>query len=135
MPSTSIPTSSRSAKPSADKRKSKKPYHIPRSSLDIPGFIEERDSRRPSLLLTNFYYKLRTSRQFHLYVLLQALTATIGYGQVMFIVGLFWAMLANTRKRQKGEMSAYSLFNPGVEGIMGSTDMEALEQELRTRGV
>ncbi|KAF2232756.1 hypothetical protein EV356DRAFT_426225, partial [Viridothelium virens] len=115
--------------------KNKKPYHISKADLQLDEYIEERNSRSPSLLVQKAYNHLKNSRQFHAYVILQVLAALIGYGQVMFVLGLFWAMIANTGKRKEGEMSAYSLFNDGVEAIAGSTDMEALEQELRSRGV
>ncbi|KAL9091330.1 MAG: hypothetical protein Q9165_004964 [Trypethelium subeluteriae] len=127
--------SSEAGKSSIDKRRNKKPYHISKADLQLDEYIEERNSRSPALLVKKAYGHLRSSRQFHAYVILQILAALIGYGQVMFVLGLFWAMIANTGKRKEGEMSAYSLFNEGVEAIAGSTDMEALEQELRSRGV
>ena len=120
---------------SADKKKNKKPYHISRADLQLDEFIEERNSRSPSLLIQKAYNHLKHSRQFHIYIVLQVVSALIGYGQVMLVLGLFWAMIANTGKRKQGEKSAYSLFNENVEPIAGSTDMQALEQELRSRGV
>ncbi|KAI9686711.1 MAG: hypothetical protein M1822_002770 [Bathelium mastoideum] len=120
---------------STDRKKNKKPYHISKADLQLDEYIEERNSRSPSLLVQKAYNHLKHSRQFHVYIILQIGAAIIGYGQVMLVVGLFWAMIANTGKRKDGEMSAYSLFNKNVEAMAGSTNMEALEQELRTRGV
>ena len=118
-----------------DKKKTKKPYHFSKTDLQLDDYIEERDSRSPSLLLQRAYNHLKNSRQFHVYIIVQILAVWIGYGQVMFVIGLFWAMIANTGQRKEGEMSAYSLFNEGVQAMAGSTDMDALEQELRSRGV
>ncbi|KAI9722954.1 MAG: hypothetical protein M1812_001403 [Candelaria pacifica] len=117
------------------KPKSKKPYHIKRQDLQLEAYKKERLDRSPQALLNRGINALKTSRQFHLYVGIQILASISGFGQVMLAVGLLWAMISNTGKRKEGEMSAYSLFNEGVEAIEGSTDMEALEQELRVRGV
>ncbi|KAK7555208.1 hypothetical protein IWX49DRAFT_56767 [Phyllosticta citricarpa] len=124
-------TAAQTAKP----KKPKKPYHIKKADLHLDEYIEEQNSKNPSLLVKRGVDHLKHSLQFKLYVFLQLAAAIAGYGQVMFIFGVFWAMIANTGKRQKGEMSAYSLFNKDVQSIAGSTDMEALERELRTRGV
>ncbi|KAI9822478.1 MAG: hypothetical protein M1827_000197 [Pycnora praestabilis] len=118
----------------ASKSHHKKPYHIKKADLHLDEYKQEQASRSPSILLKRAVNALKTSRQFHSFVALQIVAALIGYGQVMLVVGLMWAMIANTGKRKEGEMSAYSLFNEGVEGIEGSTDMQALEQELRTTG-
>ena len=122
------------AQSSSSKKKNKKPYHFSKADLQLDEYIEERNSRSPTLLLKKAYSNLKNSRQFYAYIILQVAAALIGYGQVMLVIGLFWAMIANTGKRKEGEMSAYSLFNEGVEAIAGSTDMDALEQELRGRG-
>ncbi|KAK8208153.1 hypothetical protein IWZ01DRAFT_542729 [Phyllosticta capitalensis] len=116
-------------------KKPKKPYHISKADLRLDEYIEEQNSKNPSLLVKRGVDHLKTSFQFKLYVALQLAAATIGYGQVMFCFGVFWAMIANTGKRKKGEMSAYSIFNKDVQSIAGSTDMEALDRELRTRGL
>ncbi|KAI9789521.1 MAG: hypothetical protein M1835_001603 [Candelina submexicana] len=116
------------------KPKSKKPYHIKRADLHLEEYKKERSDRSPQVLFNRALNALKASRQFHFYVGLQLLASISGYGQVMLAVGLLWAMIANTGKRKEGEMSAYSLFNEGFEAIEGSTDMEALERELRVRG-
>ncbi|KAK4991688.1 hypothetical protein LTR50_001696 [Elasticomyces elasticus] len=98
-------------------------------------YIEEQNAKSPELLLQRAVRTLKSSTQFHVYVALQLGAAIAGYGQVMLVIGIFWAMLANTGRREEGSMSAYSLFNENAEAIAGSTDMDALERELRGRSV
>ncbi len=100
------------------KTKPKKPYHIKRSDLNLTEYKKERSDRSPQILFNRALTSLKTSRQFHLYIGLQILAVVSGYGQVMLAVGLLWAMIANTGKRKEGEMSAYSLFNEGVEAYV-----------------
>ncbi|KAK8154132.1 hypothetical protein BC567DRAFT_40253 [Phyllosticta citribraziliensis] len=119
----------------AKSKKPKKPYHIKKADLHLDEYIEEQNSKNPSLLFRRGVDHLKSSLQFKLYLVLQLVAALTGFGQVFFIFGVFWAMIANTGKRKKGEMSAYSLFNEDVQSIAGSTDMEALERELRTRSM
>ncbi|KAI9773113.1 MAG: hypothetical protein M1840_008234 [Geoglossum simile] len=121
--------------PKANAKAKKKPYHIKKADLHLDEYRKEQQDRSPALLFKRAVNGLRVSRQFHLYVAIQLVAIMAGYGQVMLVIGLFWAMVVNTGKRKEGEMSAYSLFNEGVEAIEGSTDMQALEQELRTRSL
>ncbi|KAF4313182.1 Aminotransferase class IV [Botryosphaeria dothidea] len=115
--------------------KVKKPYHIKKADLHLDEYIEDQNSKNPSLLAQRVVAHLKASFQFKLYLALQFVAVVAGYGQAMLIVGLLWAMIANTGKRKDGELSAYSLFNEDVQAIQGSTDMEALERELRTRAL
>ncbi|KAL0259105.1 hypothetical protein SLS55_006610 [Diplodia seriata] len=122
-------------KDSSKAPKAKKPYHIKKADLHLDEYIEEQNSKNPSLLLQRAVTHLKQSFQFKLYLVLQLVAVMVGYGQAMLIVGLLWAMVTNTGKRKEGELSAYSLFNKDVQAIEGSTDMDALERELRTRTV
>ncbi|KAF2496572.1 hypothetical protein BU16DRAFT_336404 [Lophium mytilinum] len=96
-------------------RKPKKPYHIKREDLHLEEYIEERDSKDPRIFFSRLGRHFYHSTQLRIYIALQVIAVYIGFGQLMLIIGLFWAMLANTTKRKEGEMSAYSLFNEGVE--------------------
>ena len=97
-------------------KKAKKPYHLSRAELDLPTYIEEQNTKSPRVLWQRFLDHTVNSFQFKLYLGLQAVAAWLGWGQLMLMVGIGWMMLANTTKRKEGEKSAYSLFNPGVEG-------------------
>lgn len=68
-----------------------------------------------------------------LYLLLQALAFMIQFGAVFFaFAALFFICtnLRNPKKRRKGELSAYSVFNPGCEPIHGTLDAEKLTNQL-----
>ncbi|OJD33054.1 aminotransferase class iv [Diplodia corticola] len=102
-------------KDSAKAARVKKPYHIKKADLHLDEYIEEQNSKNPSLLLQRAVAHLRNSVQFKLYLVLQLVAVAVGYGQAMLIVGLLWAMITNTGKRREGELSAYSLFNKDVQ--------------------
>jgi hypothetical protein len=99
----------------ASAKAKKKPYHIRKADLHLDEYRKEQQDRSPTLLFKRAVNCLWFSRQFHLYAAVQLAAILIGYGQVMLVIGLFWAMVINTGKREEGEMSAYSLFNEGVE--------------------
>ena len=42
-------------------------------------------------------------------------------------------MTMNTVRRKSGEMSAYSVFNPGCQPIQGTLTAEQFENEIRHR--
>lgn len=102
-------------KDSAKAPKVKKPYHIKKADLHLDEYIEEQNSKNPALLLQRAVAHLKTSFQFKVYLGLQFVAVLAGYGQAMLIIGLLWAMVANTGKRKDGEVSAYSLFNKDVQ--------------------
>ncbi|KAK6344671.1 hypothetical protein TWF718_006629 [Orbilia javanica] len=129
-------SSKRKEKSTKDKDKPKKPYHIKRSDLDLEFYEQQQDQKSFSLLFTRSVRALINSRQFYAYLLLQAVAAWYGLGQVFLCVGILWMMYANTGlKRKDGEKSSWSVFNKGFEAIEGSTDMEAVEREIRSRGL
>jgi hypothetical protein len=101
--------------PKTNTKVKKKPYHIRKADLHLDEYRKEQQDRSPALLFKRAINSLRFSRQFHLYVAIQSVAIFVGYGQVMLVIGLFWAMVVNTGRRREGEMSAYSLFNEGVE--------------------
>ena len=101
--------------PRKDKSK-KKPYEIKRADLNLDEYRVEQESKEPSRLFKRGFNHLLHSTQFWLYVLIQLLAVYCGFGQIFFCVGVLWSFYANTGKRKEGEMSAYSLFNEGIQG-------------------
>ncbi|XP_075605125.1 SAYSvFN domain-containing protein 1 [Balearica regulorum gibbericeps] len=71
-----------------------------------------------------------------LWAVLLALFAELELGLPYFVLsGLYW-MYAGTRgpaERRRGELSAYSVFNPGCTAIAGTLTAEQLERELHYR--
>ncbi|KAF3913785.1 hypothetical protein ABW21_db0200223 [Orbilia brochopaga] len=114
---------------------SKKPYHFSRADLDLDDYQLQQEQKSTSLLLSRAFNALINSRQFYVYLVLQAIAAWFKVGQVFFCIGILWMMYANTGRRKEGEMSSWSVFNKGFEAIEGSTDMEAVEREMRSRGL
>lgn len=74
-------------KEQSKQKRQKKPYHIKKADLDLAGYKKDLEDRSPAHLFQRAVTSLRTSRQFHLYLFLQALAAVSGYGQFMFCIG------------------------------------------------
>ena len=125
-----MPPRPRTPSPKPSKRASKKPFHIPRSALNVPEYRADLVARSPIHLLKRASTAIFTSRKFWIYVCLQICAAWVGYGQAMLCVGILWGMVEGTGNREGG-MSSWSVFNEGVVGIEGSTDVGALEREMR----
>ncbi|NXC45287.1 SMDC1 protein, partial [Penelope pileata] len=71
-----------------------------------------------------------------LWAVLLALFAELGLGPPFFVLSLLYWMYAGTRgpaERRRGELSAYSVFNPGCAAIPGTLTAEQLERELQYR--
>ncbi|KAM9608251.1 SAYSvFN domain-containing protein 1 [Morphnus guianensis] len=71
-----------------------------------------------------------------LWVVLLALFAELELGLPYFVLSLLYWMYAGTRgpaERRRGELSAYSVFNPGCVAIAGTLTAEQLERELHYR--
>ncbi|KFQ27863.1 SAYSvFN domain-containing protein 1, partial [Mesitornis unicolor] len=71
-----------------------------------------------------------------LWAVLLALFAELELGLPYFVLSLLYWMYAGTRgpaERQRGELSAYSVFNPGCGPIPGTLTAEQLERELLYR--
>lgn len=71
-----------------------------------------------------------------LWAVLLALFAELELGLPFFILSLLYWMYAGTRgpaERRPGELSAYSVFNPGCAAIAGTLTAEQLERELHYR--
>ncbi|XP_039423923.1 SAYSvFN domain-containing protein 1 [Corvus cornix cornix] len=71
-----------------------------------------------------------------LWTVLLALFAELELGLPYFVLSLLYWMYAGTRgpaERRPGELSAYSVFNPGCAAIAGTLTAEQLERELHYR--
>ncbi|OWK60051.1 SAYSvFN domain-containing protein 1 [Lonchura striata] len=71
-----------------------------------------------------------------LWAVLLALFAELELGLPYFVLSLLYWMYAGTRgpaERRPGELSAYSIFNPGCAAIAGTLTAEQLERELHYR--
>ncbi|XP_059691886.1 SAYSvFN domain-containing protein 1 [Gavia stellata] len=71
-----------------------------------------------------------------LWAVLLALFAELELGLPYFLISLLYWMYAGTRgpaERRRGELSAYSVFNPGCAAIAGTLTAEQLERELHYR--
>jgi hypothetical protein len=57
----------------------------------------------------------------------------IGFGAVYFVVSCSYLMYTNTQTepRRRGQLSAYSVFNPNQERLDGTFTAEQFEKELR----
>ena len=63
----------------------------------------------------------------------QVFFVKIGFGAVYFTTSVFaliWLNLGNHR-RQPGQLSAYSVFNPGFESIEGTLTGDQFDAEIR----
>lgn len=85
------------------------------------------DSR--SSALTKVIYLL----YFLLWGTLYIIAVEYEFGAVYFILSAFVFIWFNTRSRpkKKGELSAYSVFNPNCEAIEGTLDASQFEREIR----
>ncbi|XP_043940766.1 SAYSvFN domain-containing protein 1 [Protopterus annectens] len=80
-------------------------------------------------LLTNILFL-----KFLLWLVLFGLFVELEFGLVYFVLSMFYWIYEGMRapkKRQEGEISAYSVFNPGCEAIPGTLTAEQFERELQ----
>ncbi|CAL8317200.1 unnamed protein product [Merluccius merluccius] len=71
-----------------------------------------------------------------LWLVLLGLFAELDFGLPFFLVSLFYWMYVGLRSpaaRQPGELSAYSVFNPGCRPLLGAITAEQLEGEMGYR--
>uniref|UniRef100_A0A6M2CTL1 Putative conserved plasma membrane protein ovary overexpressed n=1 Tax=Rhipicephalus microplus TaxID=6941 RepID=A0A6M2CTL1_RHIMP len=97
---------------------------------DEPVVDEESCGRWTRLDVATLVLKLT------LWCLLMTLFVVLEFGAVFFAISVFYVMFTNFRKRPRlrGELSAYSVFNPNVEAIDGSLTAQDLERQL-TMGI
>lgn len=67
-----------------------------------------------------------------IYVVGQILAIILEFGAVFFSISLLIFICTNlrNRKRRKGEMSAYSVFNPGCKPIEGTVNADQLQGQI-----
>ncbi|XP_026857487.1 SAYSvFN domain-containing protein 1 [Electrophorus electricus] len=71
-----------------------------------------------------------------LWLVLLGLFSELDFGLPFFLISLFYWLYEGLRKpttRQPGELSAYSVFNPNCQPIMGTLTAEQLEGEMGYR--
>ncbi|KAL0163986.1 hypothetical protein M9458_039739 [Cirrhinus mrigala] len=73
-----------------------------------------------------------------LWLVLLGLFSELEFGLPFFVISLFYWLyegLRSPRARQPGEMSAYSVFNPDCQPILGTLTAEQLEGEMGYRPI
>ncbi|CUS08767.1 unnamed protein product [Tuber aestivum] len=106
-------------------KKQEKPFHIKRENLCLDGYGKGLLDGSPAHLFKRAVTSLLISRQFHLYLLIQALTAAIGYGQRALWIGILWMCYVNTGEGIEGEKSAYSSFNENAKALSAMFDLKS----------
>ncbi|XP_078090850.1 SAYSvFN domain-containing protein 1 [Mustelus asterias] len=77
-----------------------------------------------------------TILKFLLWLVLLGLFIELEFGLVYFVLSMFYWIYVGTRdsgRKKQGEVSAYSVFNPGCKAIEGSLTAEQFERELQYR--
>ncbi|KAI6240141.1 hypothetical protein M3Y99_00500700 [Aphelenchoides fujianensis] len=64
----------------------------------------------------------------------QCFAAHVQFGLVFFICSLFLVMFLHLGVRAEGEMSAYSVFNPHCERLLGQVTSEHFERDMLMQG-
>ncbi|XP_038818388.1 SAYSvFN domain-containing protein 1-like [Salvelinus namaycush] len=75
----------------------------------------------------------RTLLKVLLWLVLLGLFAELAFGLPFFLISLFYWLYQGLRspaKRQPGELSAYSVFNPDCQPLMGTLTAEQLDCEM-----
>uniref|UniRef100_A0A1B6JF81 SAYSvFN domain-containing protein n=1 Tax=Homalodisca liturata TaxID=320908 RepID=A0A1B6JF81_9HEMI len=75
----------------------------------------------------------KISLYFSLWLILFSLAIYLEFGAVYFVISLMYIIWTNTRTgpKRRGEISAYSVFNPNCEAIDGTLKPEQFEKEIR----
>ncbi len=104
-----------------------------RLSSIFPSKSEEKEVEEESVT-TNWQIILI---KFFLWLTLFVIFIRIEFGSVYFVVSLLylmWCSLDRRRRRQRNELSAYSVFNPNFEKIQGTFSGEDYDRQLRRGG-
>lgn len=72
-----------------------------------------------------------------IYILLQTLAVILEFGAVFFSIAVLYFICTNLRNRKKlkGELSAYSVFNPGCKPIHGTVTADQLQGQMGLGGM
>jgi len=76
-------------KPKERSKKIRKPFHLKKADVDLDGYRKEIQDQSPAYLAQRAMAALKSSRQFHIYLVLQIVAAFSGYGQVMMCIGTY----------------------------------------------
>lgn len=55
-----------------------------------------------------------------------------GLSAVYLLLAMMVFIFVNLGKKQEGEASAYSVFNPGVQRLPGQLDADEIDRQVRT---
>uniref|UniRef100_A0A3Q0RWD4 SAYSVFN motif domain containing 1 n=1 Tax=Amphilophus citrinellus TaxID=61819 RepID=A0A3Q0RWD4_AMPCI len=118
-------------------------HHI---SLFFSSFVVSSLQDRRDWLLDSALGRWLTSRQFVisnitllkvlLWLVLLGLFAELEFGLPFFVISLFYWLYEGLRSpapRKPGELSAYSVFNPDCQPLLGALTAEQLEGEMGYR--
>ncbi|XP_043494897.1 uncharacterized protein LOC122519483 [Polistes fuscatus] len=99
------------------------------SADDLDSLEDETEDNAQCHLLSKLIYFL----YFSLWIVLYIIAVQIEFGAVYFVISALILICLNTRSRprKKGELSAYSVFNPNCEAIEGTLDASQFEREIR----
>ncbi|XP_054261254.1 SAYSvFN domain-containing protein 1 [Macrosteles quadrilineatus] len=101
-------------------------------SKDDNASISSLESADESECCDEFTYS-KFSLYASLWLILFSFAIYLEFGAIYFIVSGFYIIWANTRTgpKRRGEVSAYSVFNPDCEAIDGTLKPEQFEREIR----
>lgn len=63
----------------------------------------------------------------------QILAISVQFGIVYFIFSMFIMLILNLGSRKENELSAYSVFNPNCERLLGQMTSEHFERDMMMR--
>ncbi|TNN49160.1 SAYSvFN domain-containing protein 1 [Liparis tanakae] len=81
----------------------------------------------------HFFFSNLTLLKVLLWLVLLGLFVEIEFGLPFFVISLFYWLYQGFRSpapREPGELSAYSVFNPDCQPLLGSVTAEQLEREM-----
>uniref|UniRef100_A0A667ZSD4 SAYSVFN motif domain containing 1 n=1 Tax=Myripristis murdjan TaxID=586833 RepID=A0A667ZSD4_9TELE len=90
------------------------------------------------LVSGKFAFSTLTLLKVMLWLVLLGLFAELDFGLPFFLISLFYWLYEGLRSpaaRQPGELSAYSVFNPDCQPLLGTLTAEQLEGEMGYRPV
>ncbi|XP_068433424.1 SAYSvFN domain-containing protein 1-like [Clinocottus analis] len=108
------------------------------SALSQTSPIKEHSDRAVGRWLTSrqFFFSNLTLLKVLLWLVLLGLFAEIEFGLPFFVISLFYWLYEGLRSpadRKPGELSAYSVFNPDCQPLLGTLTPEQLEGEMGYR--
>ncbi|XP_058803130.1 SAYSvFN domain-containing protein 1 [Phymastichus coffea] len=106
--------------------------NIPDDKDDLESIISE-DSIDFSPPPNPFFTRTMCILYFLLWLTLYIIAIKVEFGAVYFVVSALVFIYFNTRSgpKKRGELSAYSVFNPECQSIDGTLKAEQFEQEIR----